>query len=861
MFQFVNPYIKRNPYIASGIPKIGQGFFGRQVPISLVTGKLRYDHPILSNLIVFCGHRRTGKTSLLRQLELLLPKDTFLGVYFNPENMATQPFEDFLSELADQIASIAEIELPKNLNFDSNGESFKNIFIPLLLQHLDEKCRPVLLFDEFDGLDQQTYDLLPSGSAGKCFLPFIQNIIKNEPRFAFVLATGRNYFQSHQNFEVEPYSLWVLNNENIESLIRQAEVNGTLCYSDDAVNHIIRLTNGHPFLAQALCEQIWNQAYSQLTLVEIPIVEVENVDSAISKVFQAYGEPFRWVWESFSPDERLVIECIADRFRENLFKVEQVREIIGENVFELQSLLARHIVEIADTDRYHFSLPILLRWVQQNRLLNSKLPDIQTPDEFFIAKDLFDKLCWKEAVVYFEQSLNKQPQHLNSILLMGRALTQSGNYQKAIDLLEKPYENGKEEITNDLAATYVVYAEHVLKNGSEDQALRYCQQSLDISQGKNLSAQQIKENILVERGHRDVEKHKYEAARIFYMQAGNNRLVEMIDRIMSSAYDQEPSLLIILHNNPGNYYATLRKPGRPMHYGENTSSELRYSAERWRQNLKGCGRATFRHVLPQLIQNELSNDPGKVLQINTNDPDTPWELLHDGNEFLCLKIPVAREIQESAIYAEISPKTQQFKALIIGDPNNNLPSARDEAYFIEKLLKKVNINVQVLLGQDDVTLENISLKLSNTEYDIIHFAGHGYFDFTSPASGGLRLGNVVLSVNELERSLTGHPFVFINACEGAQTKTVSLGSHGKIIDGVATALLKSGAIGCLSPLWPVDDTLAKEFALKFYEEALSNARPIGESVRLARIALKERDEAPDFWASWVLYGNCLQKLV
>ena len=65
----------------------------------------------------------------------------------------------------------------------------------------------------------------------------------------------------------------------------------------------------------------------------------------------------------------------------------------------------------------------------------------------------------------------------------------------------------------------------------------------------------------------------------------------------------------------------------------------------------------------------------------------------------------------------------------------------------------------------------------------------------------------------------------------------------------------AGVTAFVGYLVPVADVSATTFALEFYS-SLAQGHSIGESIRLARIVLREQGHAGDLtWASAVLYGE------
>ena len=84
--------------------------------------------------------------------------------------------------------------------------------------------------------------------------------------------------------------------------------------------------------------------------------------------------------------------------------------------------------------------------------------------------------------------------------------------------------------------------------------------------------------------------------------------------------------------------------------------------------------------------------------------------------------------------------------------------------------------------------------------------------------------------------LRGHPFVFLNACQVGRGSQI-LGDHA----GLAAAFLFAGASGVVAPLWSIDDRLARQIAVRFYERAMRGEAP-AEVLRTERAAFRDAPE-------------------
>jgi CHAT domain-containing protein len=291
----------------------------------------------------------------------------------------------------------------------------------------------------------------------------------------------------------------------------------------------------------------------------------------------------------------------------------------------------------------------------------------------------------------------------------------------------------------------------------------------------------------------------------------------------------------------------------------------------------------FRLIMPDRMREYLSAMPSAVT-VTTNDLELPWELMYDNDwiaangdavgGFLCLERPIARMPMGRALPRTRLPTERKAKLrflLIYADPHQNLPAAGREVELIESSLRQrwsdpaAEIDIAVLRG-DHASGAKLNQALLSGEYDVIHFAGHAAFNAQDPDKSGLLLhGAEVFFSQKIQRMVEGQPLVFLNACETGRTANEdapqSVGEYfWKPAEGLASAFLYGGALGCVGSHWPVYDEPAAEFAIEFYNCVLEG-HMIGEAMRLARRKLIQEHPDSITWAAFVLYGDPTFRLV
>jgi hypothetical protein len=212
----------------------------------------------------------------------------------------------------------------------------------------------------------------------------------------------------------------------------------------------------------------------------------------------------------------------------------------------------------------------------------------------------------------------------------------------------------------------------------------------------------------------------------------------------------------------------------------------------------------------------------------TQEPYVPWELAWVDEPFdpaaphyLGAQANIGRWVLDDDIRPD-PPRRVDASAMAVvwgvyqSAGLGRLVAAEEEAAQIQARYHAVSVDAR----PDGV----INLLDGLPPADILHFAVHGKYNPNGVDEGiylveGPPIDQATIRGSDLSERA---PFVFLNACQVGAAQNL-LGSYA----GIAQAFLKVGASAVVAPLWSVDDTIAQQIALEFYERALQPAPDAG----------------------------------
>ncbi len=234
----------------------------------------------------------------------------------------------------------------------------------------------------------------------------------------------------------------------------------------------------------------------------------------------------------------------------------------------------------------------------------------------------------------------------------------------------------------------------------------------------------------------------------------------------------------------------------------------------------------------------------------------PLAALHDGRRFLVERFALAtspglsltdpRPIDRrrpKLLLAGLSQPREGFAAL---------PAVRRELEEIGQ-----TFGGRVLLD-DDFRAEELTQRLEEEPYTIVHIASHG--QFAGDASRSFLLaGDGRLSMDQLEDAVGATRFrerpvdlLTMTACETAA-------GDARSALGLAGMAVKAGARSALGSLWQVEDDATAELVTAFYAALADPLVSRAEALRRAQAKLlaSQKTAHPGFWSPFLLISSWL----
>jgi len=389
--KIVNPYHAGRP-LGKGSPL----FFGREDVFTFIeqniTGSVRKKY-----ILLLIGERRMGKTSIINQLPERLKDEPYIHVFFDCQGLADPGMVMFFYRLSDAI-----VKGLKNAGLPIEGPSpddlkdqpqfvFEQKFLPKVWERIGDRFL-LLAIDEFEALE----NLVQEGRLEPVVFPYLRSLMQSQDRMVFVFTGAHrveelttDYWSVLFNIAKSKH-ISFLDRESAVRLITEPVRPYGVIYDDLALDEVLRLTAGHPYFLQLICDCLVGHCNDQRR----NYVTVQDVRDVRDEIMEQGHAQLIFVWQQSSREEQAVLAALASLLRSKQQVtaadiVEHLTERIGSLTdhvdFDLgvvtgalERLINRDIVRESSYEppSYTFAADLCGEWIAKYRSLYKVVPEL-----------------------------------------------------------------------------------------------------------------------------------------------------------------------------------------------------------------------------------------------------------------------------------------------------------------------------------------------------------------------------------------------------------------------------------------------------------------------------------------------------
>jgi ligand-binding sensor domain-containing protein len=424
MFQPIEP----NPYLVGNPIRTEKMFYGREDDFRYVRTKL--EAASQGVLIVFCGERRAGKSSILYQVSNGRLGERFIPVFVDLQEMVVSSDSEFFARVARLIgecvtranrraASVAaggaasDISSSGETSFsgagaarsssDSSASSGSGISVPqfdgrnpypIFLDFLDDVLAGIgdrtllVMMDEYELMEGKVDD----GKLSPELFTFLAGLMDNKERLALIFTGSRRLEERDKKYwrELLRRSLFrkvgFLSENDTMRLITDP-VADRVVYGRGVTDVIYRLTAGQPFYTQVICQNMVDylneHEQNWLTLADLTHVIQEIIDNPLPQMIYS--------WDGLSDDEKLVLSLLAEVLPDgnDYAPAADLRASVKTNEYPvnlsettirltLEEMFRRELLEKDAADGFRFKMDLFRLWIRRSHSIWQVVKEVRT---------------------------------------------------------------------------------------------------------------------------------------------------------------------------------------------------------------------------------------------------------------------------------------------------------------------------------------------------------------------------------------------------------------------------------------------------------------------------------------------------
>lgn len=366
-----NP-ISQNPYIVGNPIREASMFFGRHADFQFITEKFLSEPN--GSIITLAGERRSGKTSILFQIMNGRLGSGFLPFFIDMQAMpGVDTTRKFLEKILQTIHLVTGFE---ELSMSPDGDEFSEFESMIKrLRQLVPGSRILLLVDEYEIIEKK----IEEGKIQKEIISFCASLI--EQHDLFFLFTGSNKLENRNPFywkalftKSHNRKIPYLSKQECFALVTQP-VSDMVLYTAKHLERIFRLTAGHPFYTQIICQ---NMVHLMMTSQRNEVTD-NDIDHVVTDILSNPIPQMIYYWQEFSRPRRIVLALIAEIINGgNQFTgIDSVQAwleryypeplILDEPVIESLADLEKREILMFDGSAFVFRMDFFRKWIKQEQ--------------------------------------------------------------------------------------------------------------------------------------------------------------------------------------------------------------------------------------------------------------------------------------------------------------------------------------------------------------------------------------------------------------------------------------------------------------------------------------------------------------
>ncbi|MEL6763017.1 MAG: ATP-binding protein, partial [Cyanobacteria bacterium J06607_6] len=361
----------QNPYVV-GDPVEGNLFVGRDDILRQLEELWLMGRQMQS--VVIYGHRRMGKTSILRNAAQTVGAGLQL-VYINMLRSASaESLSDVLIAMTDEIAAVTKVPAPGDDELMTHPSRTFDRYLKRILNRLEDGETLIIAIDEFEKIEE----LIDTGKLSPDFIAYLRGLVQMSPKLGFAFAGLHTLEEMTQDYfhpffaSVIPIRVGFLQPGAVRQLLANPDPDFLLDYQTEALDVIYQLTSGQPYLTQLVGFQLvrrYNNLVFEKGRQRESTFTVEDVETVTqdSEFFKRGRYYFTGVWDQAGrdvPEQQTILQALATHPDGlSLNNLKSTTQLDQANLNAALEMLQRHDVVSVQDNQARILVELFRRWL------------------------------------------------------------------------------------------------------------------------------------------------------------------------------------------------------------------------------------------------------------------------------------------------------------------------------------------------------------------------------------------------------------------------------------------------------------------------------------------------------------------